>query len=44
MEKGSFPTVTELQTGGYISETTCPNGQGISIDSTTGKVTEVVTQ
>lgn len=38
LEKGKVPTVTELESGGYLKEgTTCPNGDTIRIDGN-GKV------
>lgn len=35
--KNKIPTITELKEGGYITETTCPDGSEIIIDSE-GKV------
>src|SRR5947199_2459646 len=41
MEKNKIPTLTELQTAGYLNDVKgCPNGQQVAIDSD-GKVTAV---
>jgi len=34
-----MPTIAELETAGYITETSCPNGASIAIDADTGEVT-----
>jgi len=41
MEKKSIPTVNELIQANYIESEKCPNGHTITIDATTGEVSEV---
>ncbi len=41
MDHNKWPTsVSELESGGYLIQTTCPNGDAINIDAE-GKVTSV---
>lgn len=43
IDKNKLPqSVTELETNGYLKETTCPNGSNVTIDSE-GEVTVVGT-
>ena len=41
IEHKTIPTLLELETGGYLSgvDTTCPNGDTVTINATTGEVT-----
>lgn len=39
MDLKVIPTIDDLETAGYITETSCPNGDAISIVSGTGEVT-----
>ncbi|WP_018661534.1 competence type IV pilus major pilin ComGC [Heyndrickxia acidiproducens] len=41
MDHNAFPTsISQLKDGGYVSKTSCPNGNSVSIDAS-GNVTEV---
>lgn len=41
IEHKTIPTLVELETGGYLpgENTICPNGETVTIDPATGKVT-----
>ena len=39
LEHRSYPTIDELVSDGYIEQASCPNGQALSIDVSTGAVT-----
>ncbi|MGI8316157.1 competence type IV pilus major pilin ComGC [Halobacillus mangrovi] len=39
LEEKSYPTIEQLTTGGYLKDTTCPNGDELTISD--GKVSAV---
>lgn len=41
LENQEFPTIDQLVDSAYIEQSSCPNGSPLSINKTTGEVTEV---